>query len=197
MSERNTVIRSIHDLGLAAWFGGSLMGAVGLNGAAASEGASETETDRIASAGWAKWTPVAAAAIGLHLMGGTGLLVANAARVRTQQGVAASALAKTLLTGAALAASTYGRVLGKKVELASSGAPEDLEKAAHHPVDLQKARQQMAVIQWAVPALTGAVVVLNALHGEQQRPLQQKVGMLRRATSQVSMPNLGHCHRLM
>ena len=35
MSERNTLIRSMHDLGLAAWFGGNLMGAVGLNGGAA------------------------------------------------------------------------------------------------------------------------------------------------------------------
>jgi hypothetical protein len=30
----NTVARTLHDLGLAAWFGGSLMGATGLNGAA-------------------------------------------------------------------------------------------------------------------------------------------------------------------
>ncbi len=36
MAADNTVSRSLHDLGLAAWFGGSLMGAVGLNGAAAS-----------------------------------------------------------------------------------------------------------------------------------------------------------------
>lgn len=28
MSERNTVLRSLHDIGLAAWFGGSLAGAV-------------------------------------------------------------------------------------------------------------------------------------------------------------------------
>jgi hypothetical protein len=34
MAQVNTVARSLHDLGLAAWFGGSLMGAVGLNGAA-------------------------------------------------------------------------------------------------------------------------------------------------------------------
>jgi hypothetical protein len=192
MSERNTVIRSIHDLGLAAWFGGSLMGAVGLNGAAASQGSSETDTARIASAGWAKWTPANAVAIGLHLMGGTGLLSANAARVQTQQGVAASTLAKTVLTGAALAASAYSRVLGKKVELASSNAPEDLEKAAHHPVDLHKARQHLTIMQWSVPALTGAVVVLNALHGEQQRPLQQKAGVLQRAASQVNLPHLSH-----
>jgi hypothetical protein len=35
MSERNTVVRGLHDLGLAMWFGGSLAGAVGFNGAAA------------------------------------------------------------------------------------------------------------------------------------------------------------------
>jgi hypothetical protein len=29
MAQDNTVARSLHDLGLAAWFGGSLMGAVG------------------------------------------------------------------------------------------------------------------------------------------------------------------------
>ena len=34
MSERNTVLRSMHDTGLAGWSGGSLMGAAGLNGAA-------------------------------------------------------------------------------------------------------------------------------------------------------------------
>ncbi len=32
MTERNTCLRSAHDLGLAAWFGGAPMGAVGLNG---------------------------------------------------------------------------------------------------------------------------------------------------------------------
>ena len=32
MDGDNTLARSIHDLGLATWFGGSLMGAVGLNG---------------------------------------------------------------------------------------------------------------------------------------------------------------------
>ncbi|MGW0857086.1 hypothetical protein [Streptomyces sp. NPDC002690] len=47
-------------------------------------------------------------------------------------------------------------------------------------------------MQWTIPALTGAVVVLNALQGEQQRPLQQKLGMLRRAASQVHVPSLGH-----
>ncbi|MFD3534857.1 hypothetical protein [Streptomyces sp. NPDC058664] len=183
MSDRNTFVRSLHDVGLAAWFGGSLMGAIGLNGAAADEGGTATATDRIASAGWAKWTPVNAAAIGAHLFGGGGLLAVNAHRVATQQGVAASTAAKTVVTVAALAATAYARVLGKKVELASSSDPQDAEKAREHPVDLDKARRQLACAQWAVPALTGCLVVLNALHGEQQRPGEQIPGMWERAQS--------------
>ena len=34
----NSLVRSLHDLSAAAWFGGSLMGAVGLNGAASDLG---------------------------------------------------------------------------------------------------------------------------------------------------------------
>ncbi|MEU9556433.1 hypothetical protein [Streptomyces fumanus] len=187
MSERNTLIRSLHDLGLAAWFGGSLMGAVGLNGAAHDEGGTQTATDRISSSGWAKWTPVNAAAIGAHLFGGGGLLAANAHRVATQQGVAASTTAKTLVTAAALAATAYTRVLGKKIELASSTDPSDVEKAQQHPVDLVKARRQLVYAQWAVPALTGCLVVLNALHGEQQRPVEQVPGMWQRARSMTHL----------
>jgi hypothetical protein len=187
MSERNTVMRSLHDIGLAAWFGGSLMGAVGLNGAARSAVKEPGLAARIASTGWAAWTPVNAAAIGAHLVGGAGLLGANSARVAYQSGVGASTLAKTVLTGAALAATAYSRVLGKKVELASSPDSEDQEAAAAHPVDLDQAQRHLAMLQWAVPALTAGMLVLNALHGEQQRPEQQQAGMLRRAASPLAM----------
>ncbi|GAA2494620.1 hypothetical protein [Streptomyces gobitricini] len=195
MSERNTLMRSLHDVGLAAWFGGSLMGAVGLNEAAKAEGGTWAATARIASSGWAKWTPVNAAAIGAHLFGSGGLLVANAPRVAAQQGVGASTLAKTVITGAALAVTAYARVLGKKIELASSADPEDAEKAAKHPIDTDKAQRQLACAQWAVPALTGALVVLNALHGEQQRPAEQTQGVWQRARSMAPhMPSVPDWH---
>lgn len=38
MANTNALARTLHDSGVAAWFGGSLMGAVGLNGAAACPG---------------------------------------------------------------------------------------------------------------------------------------------------------------
>ncbi|MGW8488277.1 hypothetical protein [Streptomyces sp. NPDC055886] len=186
MTERNTFIRSAHDLGLAAWLGGSLMGAVGVNGAAEEEGVTDVGTARIASAGWARWAPLGAVAIGAHLLGGAGILVANRDRVRGQKGVTASTVAKTVLTGAALAATAYARVLGKKVDLATSQKEEDQEAAEEFPVDVSQAQSQLALMQWAVPALTAGLVVLNAVHGEQQRPSQQVRGALRHTLDAVN-----------
>ncbi|MFF9915352.1 hypothetical protein [Streptomyces sp. NPDC013457] len=181
MPARNTVLRSLHDIGLAAWFGGSLMGAVGLNGAARAQSGGDWELGgRIASSGWSKWAPVGAAAIGMHMVGTGGLLAANAARVVTQQGVAASTIVKTALTGAALAATAYTRMLGKKIEYVSSESTPDAEKAGQHPAETKKAEHHLEVMQWVVPALTGGLLVLNAVHGEQQRPTQQLYALWKR-----------------
>ena len=84
MSGRNTVVRSLHDVGLAAWFGGTLAGAVGINGAAA-DVPDRTQRLLVANAGWARWTPVNLAAIAAHLVGGAGLLIGNKGRIASAQ----------------------------------------------------------------------------------------------------------------
>jgi hypothetical protein len=80
----NTVSRSLHDLGLATWFGGSLMGAVGLNGAAA-DVEEPRQRLRVATAGWNRWTPVNLAGIAAHVVGGAVLLGANTGRVASSR----------------------------------------------------------------------------------------------------------------
>ena len=111
---RNTLSRSLHDVGLAAWFGGTLANAVALNPAAA-KAPTASGTGAVANAGWDRWTPVNAAAIGVHLLGSVGQLAGNKGRIGGQQGVASMAMAKTALTAAALGVTAYSRVLGKKV----------------------------------------------------------------------------------
>lgn len=181
MSERNTLLRSVHDLGLAAWFGGSLMGAVGVNGTASREGRTAADIARIAGVGWSKWAPIGALAVGAHLVGGSGLLSANAERVQHQTGVAASSAAKVALTAVAVAATAYTRILGKKVGLASSDDPDKRQDAAEIPVDFHQAQRQLTVMQWVVPALTAGIVVVSALQGEQQRPSHRAEAVLRAA----------------
>lgn len=178
---RNTVYRSLHDVGLSAWFGGTLANAVALNAAA---GAADTSTGRgaVANVGWDRWTPVNAAAIGAHLVGSVGQLVANSDRVAAQQGVGSMALAKTALTVAALGVTARSRQLGRTVsEQTAVPAASGTEPAASTPPDVAAAQRQLKVLQWVVPALTGALVVVSAYAGEQQRPSEVHRGLLRRA----------------
>ena len=178
MSERNILVRSLHDLGLGAWFGGSLAGAVAVNGAAA-DIADPSQRLRVANAGWARWTPVNAVAIGAHLIGGAGLLRANRGRTAAQAGVGASTVAKLVVTGAALAITAYSRTLGKKLQQAD-GVPVEggTDPSATTPPEIAKAQKQLAICQWLIPALTAGISVLTSLQGEQQRPRQQLSGIL-------------------
>ena len=180
MTADNTVSRSLHDLGLATWFGGSLMGAVGLNGAAA-DVEEPKQRLRVATAGWNRWTPVNLAGIAAHVAGGAVLLGANKGRVASQQGVAQATVAKTALTGAALVATAWSRALGAKLNEAGEVPVEGgTDPSGDTPQDVAKAQRQLKVLQWVIPALTGAVLVLNARMGEQQRPAQVTGGLLGR-----------------
>jgi hypothetical protein len=170
----------MHDLGLAAWFGGTLANAVALNPAAAQAGTSN-RAGAVANVGWDRWTPVNAAAVGAHLVGSVGQLAGNTGRLQAQKGVGSMALAKTALTAVALGATAYSRVLGRKVsEKTDVPAASGTEPAPTTPDDVAAAQRQLAMLQWAVPALTGALVVVSSFAGEQQRPSEVKKGMRRR-----------------
>jgi len=179
MTQRNTLAHALHDLGLAAWFGGSLMGAIGVNGAAADVD-DPRQRARVANAGWARWTPLNAVAIGAHLVGGAQLLKANKGRIATQQGVLANTNAKLALTAGALAATGYSRVLGKKMQTAGdvpvAGGTDSLSTT---PPEVAKAQKQLSALQWAIPGLTGAMLASSSLHEEQQRPSQVLGGTIK------------------
>jgi hypothetical protein len=179
---QDTISRSLHDVGLAAWFGGTLANAVALNPAAAEAG-SAPATGRVANTGWNKWTPVNATAIGAHLAGSVGELVGNRSRLAAQKGVGAMAVTKTGLTLAALAVTGYSRLLGRKVNQDTSVPAESgTDPALTTPDDVAKAQKRLTALQWAVPALTGVLIVVSSFAGEQQRPDAVKKGILARLT---------------
>ncbi|HEX6257664.1 MAG TPA: CBS domain-containing protein [Euzebyales bacterium] len=173
MSQDNTIARSLHDLGLAGWFGGSLMGAVGLNGAT-EHITDPVERARAANAGWERWTPVNAAAIASHLLGGAQIVWANKGRLAVQPQARWVNLTKAALTAVALGVTAYSRVQGAKL----SNAGDDAEAPVHDattpapgtPSEAADAQRRLTTLQWVVPAATGALLVLNAKAGEQQRP---------------------------
>ncbi len=170
MMARNTVSRSLHDVGLAAWFGGTLANAVALN-PASGQASSPSDRGQVANTGWDRWTPVNAAAIAVHLAGSIGQLSGNKSRLAAQSGVGMMAIVKTGVTAAALGVTAYSRVLGKKVS-AHTDVPVDdaTTPAPTTPPEVAAAQKQLAALQWAIPALTGALVVISSFAGEQQRP---------------------------
>lgn len=177
---RDTVSRSMHDLGLAAWFGGTLANAIALNPASGAA-QSDTDTGAVANVGWDRWTPVNAAAIGAHLIGSVGQIAGNMGRIQAQKGVASMALLKTGLTAAALGVTAYSRVLGKQVSAQTRVPAESgTEPAASTPPDVAAAQRQLRMLQWAVPAVTGALVVVSAFAGEQERASEVNKGLVQR-----------------
>jgi hypothetical protein len=172
----NTISRMLHDVGLALWSGGSTMGAVGVNGAATA--AKPRERLRVAGEGWSRWTPAHIGAIAAYGIGSLGLTWGNRGRLRSQRGVASLAAAKTVLTAAALAADAYADILGRRAGKAGdvpvAGATEPTTET---PAEVASTLKRLRVIQWVVPALTGALVVLSARMGEQQQPHAVARGM--------------------
>ena len=180
MGDKNTVARTMHDAGLAAWFGGSLMGAIGLNGAAA-EVSDAGQRARVANAGWARWTPVILGAIAAHIVGGALLTWANKGRMTSQSGVAATSGVKTGLTVGALGATAYSRALGQKVMNAGDVPVEGgTSPGSATPPEVAAAQKRLGALQWAIPALTGALLCVTAYMGEQQRPKEVAGGLLGR-----------------
>jgi hypothetical protein len=177
---RNTLSRSLHDVGLAAWFGGTLANAVSLNPAAA-EASDSPDKGAVANAGWDRWTPVNAAAIGAHLVGSLGQLGGNKGRIAGQRGVASMAATKTALTAAALGVTAYSRLLGRKVsEERRMPAASGTEPESGTPPEVAAAQRQLRMLQWAVPALTGTLLVVSSFAGEQQRASEVRRGVLGR-----------------
>ena len=180
MKNRNTLARTMHDVGLATWLGGSLMGAVGLN-AAAAEVTEPTERLAVANAGWNRWTPVNAAGIACYVLGGVVLTAANKGRLTAQRGVARASIAKSILTAVTLGATAYSRVLGQRLmEQEKTPVQDGTTPNSETPSEIANIQRQLKVLQYAIPAHVTVLVMITALMGEQQRTAQVIRGVAHR-----------------
>jgi hypothetical protein len=179
MMSGNLFARSVHDLTAAAWFGGSLMGAVGLNGATA-QAKDPTERTRLSSLGWKRWAPVQTGVFATHLLADLFIAWENKDRMVKQEGVAAHTIYKTIVTVVGAGVTLYAGMMGKKVdELAYEGAQGATEPQPGASDELATAQRKLKILQWAIPVFAGWVIVLGALHGEMQRPQNVLTGLLR------------------
>ena len=139
------------------------MGAVGLN-PASREPDTERERVEVSGTGWERWGPVQGAAIALHLLSGLAIVADNRNRVVAHPPTTVAVVAKTALTGAAVASTAAAYVYGS-----GSATPPARTATRATPRSPRTRARKLAWLQWATPALTGALLVLDAQLGEQQR----------------------------
>jgi hypothetical protein len=165
--DRTTAATIAHDVGLAAWFGGAWMGAVGLNGATI-EVDDHTQRTRVANAGWFRWAPIAGASLVAHaasayvlgrFLWAPGHRTHGSGRLRALRTVlTAAAVLSTIETGV----SGQRVVRGGDVPVATAVMP-----IAATPPAVAAAQRRLRVAQWLVPGFTGALLVVEVL---QRRP---------------------------
>ena len=164
------VIRSLHDVGLAGWFGSSLLRATNLGRSATAGSMDQARDVERKGEESTAWSSIAVASIAAHLLGGAGLILTNRQRHKQQPAVMATTIAKTVVTGAALGATVYVGTLGSRLrhlEAESGGQP-----ALDQQQEVGRIRSRITVVGWSVPVLTAVLVVLAAREGELQRPSQ-------------------------
>ena len=161
--DRRPLWQALHDVGLAAWFGGAWMGAVGLNGATI-EVDDHTQRTRVANAGWFRWAPIAGATLVAHVVGAVALGRLDVDRRGLHRDAPALAHARTVLTGLAALATLETGISGNRVV---AGGDVPVASAVHPiratPDDVARAQRRLRVAQWAVPASTGARLLPEAL----------------------------------
>jgi hypothetical protein len=175
--------RFAHDLGLAAHFGGSLMGATSLN-AAAAELAQPAERARASTRGWSRWAPADLGGLALHLAGSGVMLARDLPRVKGQDGFRGPTAAKAAVTLAMVGGAAWSGVLNRRMAAAGPvpvrGATEP---ASGTPPEVARTQRQLQVVQWANPLLAGGLVVLSAWLSEQQRTAQTARAVAGRAAT--------------
>jgi hypothetical protein len=181
--------RTLHDAGLFAWFGGSLMGNVGVNGASR-EVADPGDRVTVANAGWARYNPVQALAVASYVAGAVGMIRNDPdSRPSRQPGILANDVLKITLSVSAAAFSVASALLGRKVAAATAAAavgdgyaPVDAATTPSEgtPPDAAEAQRRLALVQWGVPLATAGAIVLSARRGELERPQGVLKSLLKR-----------------
>ncbi len=178
--------QALHDLGAALWFGGAVMGVAGVNksGAQLRDGLDKV---RVAGSAWQRFAPAEWAGIATVLVTGTQLSRASKVRLATQHGWARAGSAKAGIAVAGAAATAYAAYTGKKIsevaERVEKSGGVDVHDAttpnSGTPAELASWQKKQRLVQYAVPLLSGANIVLNAYLVQTYRPGATAKGLLR------------------
>lgn len=183
--DSHVLAQAVHDLGAALWFGGAVMGVAGVNksGNDLRDGLDKVE---VANSAWSRFAPVEWAGIAAVLGAGAQLTRASKGRLALQDGWLRAGGTKAAVAVAGAGATAYAAYTGQKIgKLAKQTGPSlDAKDAstptASTPAELASWQKKQRAVQYLVPALSGANIVLNSYLTQTYRPGALAKGFVRR-----------------
>ena len=172
MTEPSTTVRTLHNLGLAAWFGGNLFGQVALNPTVSSI-SDRSERGRVLNEAWLRFNAVnglaMVAAVGAWRLGGL-----KEAESRLGPGAEGLVKWKNVLLGGAVVNSVASAALGARFASESpdgyTPAESGTEPAPETPEGAARAQRLIGFFgNGALVMLAGAAAVSTALEARGQR----------------------------
>jgi hypothetical protein len=187
-TDNHFVAQAVHDLGSALWFGGTVMGAAGVNksGNQLTQG---IDRIRVASSAWGRFAPAQWAGIGATLLAGLRLTQVGGRRVALQKGFGTVGALKAGFAVAGAGASGYAAYCGARIsalaeEAAQRGTPVEVKDATlptpATPPEIARWQQRQRLTQALVPALAGANIVCNSWLVQSYRTGATLKGVVRR-----------------
>jgi hypothetical protein len=187
-SDNHFVAQAVHDLGSALWFGGSVMGAAGVNksGRDLTEG---IDRIRVASSAWSRFQPAQFGGVAATLIAGAQLTRVGGRRVALQQGFASVGGLKAGLAVLGAAGTAYaaycGAQIGRLAEQAHArgedvGVQDATVPGPATPAEIAAWQRRQRVVQLVVPALAAANIVCGSWLVQSYRAGATAKGVARR-----------------
>jgi hypothetical protein len=186
--DNHAVAQAVHDLGSALWFGGSMMGVVGVN-KAGRDLTQGIDRIRVASSAWRRFSPFQWAGVGATVLAGSRLTQVGGRRLALQQGFASVGALKAGITVAGALGTGYAAFCGRRIaklseEAQAHGDPVEVRDATvpapSTPAPIAKWQRRQRFAQVVVPVLAGANIVCGSWLVQSYRSVTTLKGVTRR-----------------
>ena len=187
-TDNHAVAQALHDIGSALWFGGSVMGVAGVN-KSGSDLAQGIDRIRVARSAWSRFSSAQWLGIGATMLAGWQLTRSSRGRLALQKGYGSAGAAKAATAVLGAAATAYAAYCGTRISQAAEEAQwrgESVEvkdatiATPHTPPEIATWQRRQRLVQYAVPALAGANIVLGSYLVQSYRAGATAKGLLRR-----------------
>ena len=187
-NDSHALAQALHDLGAAVWFGGTVMGAVGVNrsGRDLTEG---IDRIRVAKSAWGRFSFLQWTGIAATMLAGLQLTRTSAERLAMQQSFGAVGAAKAGVVALGALATAYSAFCGAKIAMLAEQAHDQQKRVEvadattptpQTPPEIARWQRRQQIAQFLVPVLAGANIIGGSDLVQQYRPGATTKGIMGR-----------------